>query len=142
MVAAFSIAGFSASQISLILQVVVLVGLGVVGLLPRRKKIIEHAWLMLVLMVIHLFSVLFVMLPVTFVIFSSSMPFTWFSIFLAFHVILGLLVFGIGFMLFVNWGFKGVSPICFLNKQRMRYLAVYWVLELIYGFAIYGILYT
>jgi hypothetical protein len=141
MVGEFTFAGVTASQLSLYIQIFVFIGLGVGGVLARKKQSIKHAWLMLAMMLLHFVSVLFVMVPVAIVFFSGRISFSWFTVFIALHGVIGLLVFGIGAGIFLGWGFQGVSPVCFLNKPRMRVLIVYWVVELFYGFAIYWILY-
>jgi hypothetical protein len=141
MVGDFTFAGISVSQLSLYIQIFVFIGLGVGRLFAYKKQPIKHAWLMLTMIVLHFISVLFVMVPVAVVFFSGRIAFSWFTIFLALHGVIGLLVFGIGAGLFLDWGFRGISPICFLNKPRMRALIVYWAVELFYGFAIYWILY-
>ena len=129
------------SDIGLVLEIAVIAILfyGRFGL-AKRKRIREHALLMLTAVVLHATSVLLIMIPsfdaslglLFSNFFSPAMIITWI------HAPAGSIAIVLGGYLVVNWRFRSPAVACYPRKRLMRPLWWLWVFSLFLGLLIYA----
>ena len=130
------------SDVGLLLEIVVIAILffGRFGL-ARKKRIKEHAVLMLTAVVLHAASVLLIMIPSFEVylimigfsgFFSPAMIITWI------HAPAGSIALLLGGYLVVNWRFRSPAVACYKRNRLMRPLWWLWIFSLSLGLLIYA----
>lgn len=127
------------SDISMILQLVVL-GIILVGfVVVKQRKHQIHGVLMAFAALANTASILVVMVPVALSITDTSLPGLGF-IFRT-HILLGLLIEGVAIYIITDWRFQQPGPTCFQRKNWMLTLTIGWIAELIFGMLLYMKLY-
>ncbi len=127
------------SDISMILQLVVL-GIILVGfIVVKRRSFRVHGILMALATLVNTASILVVMVPVALRLVDSSLP--NFSFFFRTHILLGLLIEGVAIYLVADWRFQNPGPTCFQRKKWMLTLTIVWIAELLLGMIVYMKLY-
>ena len=127
------------SDISMILQLVVL-GIILVGfIVVKRRSFRVHGIFMFIATLVNTASILVVMIPVALRLVNSSLP--NFSFFFRTHVLLGLLIEGVAIYLVADWRFQNPGPTCFQRKKWMLTLTIMWIAELLLGMIVYMKLY-
>ena len=130
----------STSQLNLYMQLIIIVGLTVGLLLSKKKKLIQHGWLMLILTLLNLASIIVVMMPVAYQL-LTRLTLSSFSLITILHALMGLIVLILSIRLLVIWRFQKPGPTCYKLKDQMLKLYLFWVAEVILGIALYFQLY-
>ena len=127
------------SDISVILQLVVM-GLILVGLVVvRRRSFMPHGVLMFITTLLNTVSILVVMIPVALRLGDSSV--IGFNMLFRAHAVLGVIVEAAAIYLVADWRFQKPGPTCFQRKNWMLTLTLVWMAELILGLLLYMRLY-
>ena len=128
------------SDLSLIIQAVILVILVFAITWAKKKEYMRHAYLMLGGLTLTLWNAFIVMVPK-----ARSLVRVWrpygLSLLVRVHMTFGVIVFLLGFYLMWVWKLDEPGP-CFRKKKEMRFLAGLWVLEVLGGFVIYYLLFV
>jgi len=128
------------SDLSLVVQVVILVFLVFAVTRAKKKEFMRHAYLMLGGMTLTLWNAFIVMVPK-----ARSLVRLWrpygLSLLVRVHMTFGVIVLLNGFYLMWVWKLDDPGP-CFKQSGRMRIFAGLWVLEVLGGFVIYYLLYV
>ncbi|OGD57533.1 hypothetical protein A3K78_03910 [Candidatus Bathyarchaeota archaeon RBG_13_52_12] len=130
----------STSQLNLYIQLILIVGLTVGLLLSKRKKLVQHGWLMLILTLLNLASIIVVMAPVAYQL-LTRLTLSSFSLITILHASLGLIVLYLSIRLLTIWRFQKPGSTCYRMKDQMLKLYLFWVAEVILGIALYYQLY-
>jgi hypothetical protein len=131
----------STSQINLYIQLIIIVGLTVGMLLSKKKKLVQHGWLMLILTLINLASIIVVMTPVVYQL-LTRLTFSSFSLITILHALFGMVVLYLSIRILLVWRFRKPGLTCYKMKDQMLKLYLFWVAEVILGIAIYYQLYV
>lgn len=127
------------SDISMILQLVVL-GIILVGFaVVKRRSYKVHGIFMFLATLVNTASILVVMIPVALRVTDTSLP--GLSFVFRTHIILGLLIEGVAIYLVADWRFQNPGPTCIQRKKWMLTLTIGWISELIFGMLLYMKLY-
>ncbi len=127
------------SDISVILQLVVM-GMILVGfVVARRRSFMPHGVLMFIATLLNTVSILVVMIPVALRLGDSSA--IGFNMLFRAHVVLGVIVEAAAIYLVADWRFQKPGPTCFQRKNWMLTLTLVWMGELILGLLLYMRLY-
>ncbi len=127
------------SDISMILQLVVL-GIILVGFaVVKQRKHQIHGVLMAIAALVNTASILVVMVPVALRVTDTSLPGLGF-IFRT-HILMGLLIEGMAVYIIADWRFQEPGPTCFQRKNWMLTLTIVWIAELLFGMMLYMKLY-
>ncbi|MCX6655819.1 MAG: hypothetical protein NTY03_11985, partial [Candidatus Bathyarchaeota archaeon] len=81
----------STSQLNLYIQLIIVIGLTIGLFLSRKKKLVQHGWLMLVLTLLNLASIIVVMAPVAYRL-LIMLSISSFSLITVLHALFGLVV--------------------------------------------------
>jgi hypothetical protein len=128
------------SNISLILQAVLLLGLALGYLWMKQKKLVLHSYIMFTLYLVHILSVLFFMWSSAVAI-LRSIPFTNLGYLTSLHGLLGVIVLALSTWVIWVWQFQKTVTNCYKMKKKMRILTIFWVSEAIVGLIMYYIIY-
>ena len=109
-------------------------------LLSKRKKLVQHGWLMLILTLLNLASIIVVMAPVAYQL-LTRLTLSSFSLITILHASLGLIVLYLSIRLLTIWRFQKPGSTCYRMKDQMLKLYLFWVAEVILGIALYYQLY-
>jgi hypothetical protein len=131
----------STSQINLYLQLILAVGLTIGLLLSKRKKLVQHGWLMLILTLLNLASIIMVMAPVA-IRLLTMLTISSFSLITVLHAFFGLIVLYLSIKILLAWRFQKPGSTCYKMKNQMMKLYLFWVAEVILGIAIFYQLYV
>lgn len=127
------------SDISVILQLVVM-GLILVGfVVARRRSFMPHGVLMFIATLLNTVSILVVMIPVALRLGDSSI--IGLNMLFRAHAVLGVIVAAAAIYLVADWRFQKPGPTCFQRKNWMLTLTLVWMAELILGLLLYMRLY-
>ena len=130
----------STSQLNLYMQLIFIVGLTVGLLLSKKKKLVQHGWLMLILTLLNLASIILVMAPVAYQL-LTRLTLSSFSLITVLHALFGLVVLYLSMRILLVWRFQKPGPTCYKLKDQMLKLYLFWVAEVILGLAIFYQLY-
>lgn len=126
------------SSINLVFQIVIVCIL-ILGLLYRRNgKLLDHGWLMTLIVILNTVSLLAVMAP-SFVVFSLS-GFLGLNLNTgvnSIHMVIGLSAEFFGVYLVVNWRFSTGIERCYVKSIYMRAAAYLYTLAFILGLITY-----
>jgi uncharacterized membrane protein YozB (DUF420 family) len=131
------------ADVSLILQIVVLVFISLAMRVKIKRNYKAHGWLMTVAVVLHTITILAVMLPSL-----RSMGgifenvYDRFAMVTIIHSIAGSIAEILGVFLVGAWAFSRNINDCFKKKQVMRVTVVLWLLGLVLGIYVYVMLYV
>lgn len=128
------------SDLSLIIQLIVLVMILISVKTVRKQGYIKHAYLMLAALTATLWSALIVMVPVTRSLIRMYRPYGL-SILVRVHMTFGAIVFLLGLYLMGVWRLNEPGP-CFRHKGKMKALTWLWVGQVLGGIAIYYMIYA
>jgi hypothetical protein len=131
----------STSQLNLYIQIILVVGLTIGLFLSRRKKLVQHGWLMLFLTLLNLASIIVVMVPVAYRL-LTMLSLSSFSLIAVLHAIFGLIVLYLSIRILLVWRLQKLGPTCYKMKNQMLRLYLFWVAEVILGVAIFYQLYV
>ena len=128
------------SDLSLVVQIVILVFLVFAITRAKKKEYLRHAYLMLGSLTFTLWNAFIVMVPK-----ARSLVRVWrpyeLSLLIRLHMTFGVIVLLIGFYLMWVWRLEEPGP-CFKQSGRMKIIAGLWGLEILCGFVIYYLLYV
>lgn len=130
---------------SLAVQVVVLLLLLYGYRLKVKNQLMRHARVMTAALALHLAMIFTVMIPsfvlalIPVFIIPHVLGFT--SIATLIHVLLGVAAVSLGLYLVLSWRFRGGLEGCFARKKFMAAAMTVWVSALVFGVALYSILY-
>ena len=130
----------SASQLNLYIQLIIIVGLTIGLLLSKKKKLVQHGWLMLILALLNLASISLVMAPVAYQL-LTRLTLSSFSLITVLHTLFGLVVLFLSMRILLVWRFQKPGPTCYKLKDQMLKLYLFWVAEVILGIALFFQLY-
>lgn len=131
------------ADVSLMLQVVVLVLIFVAMWVKMRQNHKMHGWLMGVAVALHTVTILVVMLPSLQGmggVFENM--YSRFALVTIIHAIAGSLAEILGLFLVGAWAFSRNVGDCFKKKQVMRVTIVLWLIGLVLGIYVYVMLYV
>lgn len=131
----------SASQLNLYIQLIIIVGLTIGLLLSKKKKLVQHGWLMFILALLNLASIILVMAPVAYQL-LTRLTLSSFSLITVLHTLFGLVVLYLSMRILLVWRFQKPGPTCYKLKDQMLKLYLFWVAEVILGIALFYQLYT
>jgi uncharacterized membrane protein YozB (DUF420 family) len=127
------------SDLSLIVQLIVLAVIMYGVSRAKKKEYMRHAYLMLGSLTITLWNAFIVMVPKARSLVRVYRPYGL-SILVRMHLTFGVIVLVTGFYIMWVWRLEEPSP-CFRQSGKMRKLASLWVLEILSGFVIYYLIY-
>ncbi len=130
----------STSQLNLYIQLILVVGLTIGLFLSRRKKLVQHGWLMLVLTLLNLASIIVVMTPVAYRL-LIMLSISSFSLITVLHALFGLVVLSLSMRILLVWRLRKPGLTCYKMKDQMLKLYLFWVAEVILGIAMFYQLY-
>ncbi|MEM2102930.1 MAG: DUF420 domain-containing protein [Candidatus Bathyarchaeia archaeon] len=131
------------ADVSLILQIAVLVFIFLAMRAKRKKDYKAHGWLMVVAVALHTVTILVVMLPSL-----QSMGGIFENVYNRFaavtiiHFVVGGVAEILGLFLVGVWAFSRNTSDCFKKKQLMRVTIVLWLIGLVLGIYVYIMLYV
>jgi uncharacterized membrane protein YozB (DUF420 family) len=131
---------FTASTVSMIIQLVVFTLLIVAIVLKYQKKFRYHGITMFSAVVLHLISILAVMTPSISEFFAVPELINYADSFVMLtmvHIIAGILAAGLGIWLVSVWHLKTNMQTCFKNKRIMDITFVLWLLSIVLGVVLY-----
>ena len=131
----------STSQLNLYIQLIIVIGLTIGLFLSRKKKLVQHGWLMLVLTLLNLASIIVVMAPVAYRL-LIMLSISSFSLITVLHALFGLVVLFLSMRILLFWRFRKPGLTCYKMKNQMLKLYLFWVAEVILGIAIFYQLYV
>ena len=127
------------SDISMILQLVVM-GVILVGFVfANRRSFMPHGAVMFIATLLNTGSILVVMIPVALRLGDSSI--TGLNMLFRAHAVIGLIVEATAVYLVADWRFQKPGPTCFQRENWMLTLTLVWIGELILGMLLYMKLY-
>lgn len=127
------------SDISMILQLVVM-GLILVGFVfANKRRLTPHGVVMLIATLLNTGSILVVMIPVALRLGDSSIA--GLGLLFRTHAFIGLIVEAMAVYLVADWRFQKPGLTCFQRKNLMLTLTLVWIGELILGMLLYMKLY-
>ena len=109
------------SDLSLIIQVVILVFLVFAITRAKKKEYMRHSYLMLVCLTLTLWNAFIVMVPKVLSLIRMYRPYGL-SLLVRVHLTFGVIVFLLGFYLIWVWRLEETGP-CFKQSGKMRILA-------------------
>jgi hypothetical protein len=127
------------SDISLVIQVAVILVLSGAVYRAKGRLFLQHAYLMLVCTILNTASVALVMIPVAWAL-IQGVALSGFMVLVLVHAITGITVLIASYYLMWVWRLDKPGP-CFKQKNKMRLLAAAWVVEVAAGIAVYYLLY-
>ncbi len=128
------------SEVSLVLQIFVLVLIVFAVLLKSRKKFREHGLTMLGAVVLHIVSILAVMVP-SFGLFFGAGAINLadaVTVITLVHAFAGVVAALLGVWLVGSWHLKADLQGCFRKKRLMDVTVGLWVLAIVLGIVIYA----
>jgi hypothetical protein len=130
------------STLTLVIQLVVFALLIVGFTLKRRKSFLQHGFLMVSAVFLHLISVLIIMVPsfeaITFTV--TALPVTIVALSII-HAVFGLTALVLGIWISASWRFRQGLQYCAPKKSLMLVTFVVWTIAILIGVALYFILY-
>ncbi len=130
----------STSQLNLYIQLIIVIGLTIGLFLSRKKKLVQHGWLMLVLTLLNLASIIVVMTPVAYRL-LMMLSISSFSLITVLHALFGLVVLSLSMRILLVWRLRKPGLTCYKMKDQMLKLYLFWVAEVILGIAMFYQLY-
>jgi hypothetical protein len=127
------------SDISLLIQVAVILALSLAVYRAKGRLFLQHAYLMLACTILNTASVALVMIPVALAL-IRGVALSGFLVLVLVHAVTGITVLAVSYHLMWVWRLDKPGP-CFKQKNKMRLLSVAWVAEVIAGIAVYYLLY-
>jgi len=127
------------SDISMTLQLSVIVLILVGFVFANRRSFMSHGVVMFIATLLNTGSILVVMIPVALRLGDSSI--TGFNMLFRTHAILGIIIEAAAIYLVADWRFQKPGPTCFQRKKWMLTLTLVWIGELILGMLLYIRLY-
>ncbi len=131
---------FTASTVSMIIQLVVLAILIIAIMLKNQKRFRQHGIAVLIAVVLHLVSIFAVMTPSFSGFFAAPELINYTDLFVILtivHVITGILAAGLGVWLVAEWHLKTDIKTCFKNKRIMDITFVLWTVSIVLGIVLY-----
>jgi uncharacterized membrane protein YozB (DUF420 family) len=128
------------SDLSLIVQGIILVVLFYGVTMVKKKEYMKHAYMMLGSLILTLWNAFIVMVPKARSLVRMYRPYGL-SLLVRIHMTFGVIVLLLGFYLIWVWRLDEPGP-CFKQSGKMRKLAGLWMLEVLGGFVIYYLLYV
>jgi hypothetical protein len=128
------------SDVSLIIQVAVVLALSAAVYRAKGRLYMQHAYLMLACTALNAASVAVVMVPVAWGL-VWGVDFSGFLVLVLAHAVTGTIVLAESIYLMWVWRLGKPGP-CFKEKNKMRLLTVAWVAEAAAGVAVYYLLYV
>ena len=128
------------SDISLLVQVIVLASITYGVTMAKKKEYLRHAYLMLGSLTLTLWSTFIVMVPKARSLIRMYRPYAL-SLLVRIHMTLGVIVLLVGFYLIWVWRLEEPGP-WFKQRGKMMKLVSLWMVEVIGGFVIYYLLYV
>lgn len=128
------------SNISLYLQFLIFLGLIVGYILMKRKRIVDHGYMMFIMYTIHIISVFMVMIPSAINI-IGKLNFTNVEYMTVVHGILGGIVLVLSSVILLSWRFQKPGAKCYKMKKFMLILIIFWIVETSLGVVEYYMLY-
>lgn len=129
------------SDVNLVLQLIILAALGGGAFIVKRRKLVEHGYVMAACVALNTASILIVMVPVAWGI-MGGLHLTQLTGLSALHTVAGVAIQAAAVYLVAVWRFRKPGPTCFRYKRWMRALAAAWTLEVALGVLIYVMLYV
>ncbi len=126
------------SDISLVIQVAVILILSAAVYRAKDRFFLQHAYLMLACTILNTASVALVMVPAALAL-ISGVALTGFLVLVLVHAVTGITVLAVSYYLVWVWRLDKPGP-CFKQKNRMRLLSIAWVAEAVAGIAVYYLL--
>jgi uncharacterized membrane protein len=127
------------SDISMILQLGVMVVILVGFVFANRRSFMSHGVVMFIATLLNTGSILVVMIPVALRLGDSSI--IGFNMLFRTHALLGIIIEAAAIYLLADWRFQKPGPTCFQRKNWMLTLTLVWIGELILGMLLYIRLY-
>ena len=127
------------SDISMILQLVVMVVILVGFVFANKRSFMSHGVVMFIATLLNTGSILVVMIPVALRLGDSSI--IGFNMLFRTHALLGIIIEAAAIYLLADWRFQKPGPTCFQRKNWMLTLTLVWIGELILGMLLYIRLY-
>ena len=127
------------SDISVILQLVVMGVIFVGFVLSKRRSFMNHGIVLFIATLLNTGSILVVMIPVALRLGDSSV--IGLNMLFRAHMVVGLIVEAAAIYILAEWRFQKPGPTCFQRKKWMLTLALVWMGELILGLLLYMRLY-
>jgi hypothetical protein len=127
------------SDISVILQLVVMCVIFVGFVFAKRRSFMNHGIVLFIATLLNTGSILVVMIPVAFRLGDSSV--IGLNMLFRAHMVMGLIVEAAAIYILAEWRFQKPGPTCFQRKKWMLTLALVWMGELILGLLLYMRLY-
>jgi hypothetical protein len=127
------------SDISVILQLVVMGVIFVGFVFAKRRSFMTHGIVLFIATLLNTGSILMVMIPVAFRLGDSSV--IGLNMLFRAHMVVGLIVEAAAIYILAEWRFQKPGPTCFQRKKWMLTLALVWMGELILGLLLYMRLY-
>jgi hypothetical protein len=128
------------SDVSLIIQVAVILVLSAAVYRAKGRLLLQHAYLMLACTALNTASVAFAMVPVAWAL-VLGVALSGFLALVLVHAVTGVIVLAASYYLMWVWRLGKPGP-CFKQKNKMRLLTVAWVAEVAAGIAVYYLLYV
>ena len=127
------------SDISVILQLVVMGVIFVGFVFAKRRSFMTHGIVLFIATLLNTVSILVVMIPVALRLGDSSV--IGLNMLFRAHMVVGLIVEAAAIYILAEWRFQKPGPTCFQRKKWMLTLALVWIGELILGLLLYMRLY-
>ncbi len=127
------------SDISVILQLVVMGVIFVGFVFAKRRSFMTHGIVLFIATLLNTGSILVVMIPVALRLGDSSV--IGLNMLFRAHMVVGLIVEAAAIYILAEWRFQKPGPTCFQRKKWMLTLALVWMGELILGLLLYMRLY-
>jgi len=127
------------SDISLVIQVAVILVLSAAVYRAKGRLFLQHAYLMMACTILNTASVALVMIPVAWALIRGVAPSGFMALVLV-HAVTGITVLTLSYHLMWVWRLDKPGP-CFRQKNKMRLLTAAWVAEVAAGIAVYYLLY-
>ena len=128
------------ATVSLVLQIAILILLSGSLELKRRKKFRQHGITMLIAIVLHTISIIFVMIPSFRVITAGD--FTIFSLIAYVHGTAGALAELLAIWILLTWRLRTSIQYCAPKKKFMLLTLVLWLTAILLGILLYLYYYT
>ncbi len=128
------------SDISLILQVIILAVVLYGITRAKNKEYMKHGYLMLGSLILTLWNAFIVMVPKARSLVRMYRPYGL-SLLVRIHMTFGVIVLVLGLYLMWVWRLEEHGP-CFKQTGKMKKLAGLWIIEVLGGFVIYYLLYV
>ncbi len=128
------------SDISLVIQVAVILALSGAVYRAKGRFFLQHAYLMLACTILNTASVALVMIPVAWAL-IRGVALSGFLVLVLVHAVTGIIVLTVSYYLMWVWRLDKPRP-CFKQKNKMRLLTAAWMAEVAAGIAVYYLLYV